>query len=203
MLPDIENEARLEWHEDPFRYPYLRETWVMKPSRSRPVARDAFGAGKRVVGYAVLREDTPPSSVSPWGRTFWHRRVWWLYEDDAGMPNDRGAYGPVTGVYPVEAVSPQSIRTARPSVFINERPSVADLEGEDPRLRCLLEWLARKGGKASLREVRRAKVPGLGSTREVLTAAGRLAELSWCWLREERRGRTGQRSFVIELIDLR
>lgn len=202
MFPDIENEVRLEWHDDPYKYLYLRETWVMKPSRTRPVAPDAFGADKRVVGYAVLLKDAPPSSTSPWGRTYWHRRVWWLYLDDAGMPKDKGVYGPATGRYPVEAVSPHVIRTARPSIMLYERPTVADLERSDPHLYRLMVWLVRCGGKATLREVQRAGLPGLETARSVLEAVGKLAGLSWCWLREERRGRTGQRVLTVQLIFL-
>lgn len=202
MQPDVENEARLEWYCDPHAYPYLRETWVMKPSRTRPVAPDAFGSEKRVIGYAVLRKDAPPSSVSFWGRTFWHRRVWWLYLDDAGMPKDRGNYGPETGRYPVEAVSPHAVKTGRPSVRIYERPTLADLECVDPRLCRLVVWLARRGGRAALREAQRAGVPGLGTAREVLETAGKLAELSWCWIREETHGRTRQKVLAIEIIKL-
>jgi hypothetical protein len=193
--PDIENEARLEWHKDPFRYPYLRETWVMKPSRTRPVAAGAFGPGKRVIGYAVLRAGAPPSSRSFWGRTFWHRRVWWLYEDDAGMPRDKGVYGPSTGSYPVEAVSPFAVKAGRPSVFLNRREPPAD-----SRLARLVAWLKGRGGRADLREILRAGVAGAGTAREALALAGALAGAGWCRLTEERRGKTCQKVWIVELI---
>lgn len=202
MLPDIENECRLEWHEDPYVYRYLREAWVMSRSRTQPVPPGAFGEGERVIGYAVLRKAAAPSSRTPWGAAYWHRRVWWLYLDDAGMPQDNGIYGPTTESYPSEAVSPFSVRTARPSVFLHRRPSPEELEREDPRLRRLLAWLARRGGKAALREVLQAGAGGVRTSREALALAGRLAELGWCRIKEEAIGRTKQRTMTVEVIAL-
>jgi hypothetical protein len=126
--------------------------------------------------------------------------VWWLYLDDAGMPEDRRVYGPATESYPSEAASPFAIKAGRPTVLINHRPIPSELEKEDPRLYRLLAWLIRQGGKADLREVLRHQVSGIATSQEALALLGRLAELSWCWIREEKRGRTGQRVLTAEII---
>ena len=200
MFPDLKNEVEIVWHEDPFNYFYLRETWVMNPSRSRPIPKLAFGPGKRVIGYAVLNKQAPPSSISLRGRTFWHRRVWWLYDDDAAMPRDKGVYGPSTCSYPIESVSPHTVKAREASVFINSRPSLFELEKIDTRLRRVLEWLTRKGGSASIRDIQCAKIPGLNNSHEISSVVNKLAELSWCWVRKEERGRTKQKSTVVKVI---
>ncbi|MEW5934134.1 MAG: DUF6009 family protein [Bacillota bacterium] len=194
---DYSKEAELVWYDDPLKYDYLRESCVYCRTRTRPVLLSAMGERKQVIGYAVLRPDVEPDERALGGACYWHRRVWWLYTDDAGMPEDKGVYGRRTGRYPVEAVAPPTVQAGRPSVYLASRPTLAELEERDPRLARLAAWLRKKGAAASVsaREVRRSGAAGVKTSEEARALLEELAALGWGRVVERQHG-----SLVFELL---
>jgi len=88
----VEQEQALVWHDDPLRYPYLRQTAKLTPSRTRPIGRgDSWSRGGRVVGYATLVPRAPSQN------NYWARRVFWCKQadrDGSRIPPAREAVHP-------------------------------------------------------------------------------------------------------------
>lgn len=69
----VAHELGLDWHDDPLRYPYLRQRVLRGYRRGGVVAMgDRRGDGNRIVGYSVLRPTAPRQDGAHWiRRTFW------------------------------------------------------------------------------------------------------------------------------------
>jgi hypothetical protein len=93
MDMNLEWEEQIVWLDTPERYPYLRETTITAPFRTRG-PRDGRCPGK-MIAYATLKADAP----SEWPSSF-TRRVWYVAPHDPY--NDGGV--------PMEAVDPRSIQ---------------------------------------------------------------------------------------------
>lgn len=97
----IEYETAIVWIEDVSSQPYVRELFTRVIGRSGDLG-PANGNGRRLVGYAVLRNDAPaiPDIL---GRFM--RRTFWLADGDPCPPGDA----------PLEAVDPQTITAGSPA----------------------------------------------------------------------------------------
>jgi hypothetical protein len=91
----VQHETEIRWHDDPARYPYLRQQIMGHTSRSRVIgAGDRWSLGKRIVGYAVLGPKSPPGRFD--------RRIFWCKMVDRDGSREDPPYN--------EAVDPRLIR---------------------------------------------------------------------------------------------
>lgn len=99
-------EKKINWLEDPNNRPWVRESstdFTSKQEISKKRLSEIEREGKKLVGYAELEEDAPPSFVDKaTGRKYYERRIFTVRQDDyENYKND----------YPTEAVDPLTVET--------------------------------------------------------------------------------------------
>jgi len=105
----MDNEIEIIWLENPDKYRYLREAWVVTRT-PRCINKKILGSRDKLIGYSVHQPD---------GSRFYKRRIWYLSPWD--LVNDPGtpyAINEETGHpdwCPLGAVVPSSIRIGKPS----------------------------------------------------------------------------------------
>jgi len=100
--PHLPNEIKISWLDDPNKYPYLRESFDLFPFRSRfPLKPWRKSRISKLVGYSEISVLAEPQHDR------FYRRYWWVKIDHDPYPEN----------WPGEAVSPASIRAARPSEY--------------------------------------------------------------------------------------
>jgi hypothetical protein len=104
---NLSNEIEIVWLDNPNKYRYLREGWVLErtPRKFNP----EFSDKRKVIGYAVHMAD---------GSRSYKRRYWYLMPYDADL-EDKGPYGSYGVVTqkscPSEAVVPNRIKVGQGS----------------------------------------------------------------------------------------
>lgn len=102
----FEHEKEIIWLDDPSKYPWVRQCSVEFPqkqgiSNSR-ISKMSKG-GDKIIGYANLEDDAPPSFIDePTGRKYYYRRYFYLKHKD--YENYQGGTS-----YPLEAVDPSRV----------------------------------------------------------------------------------------------
>ncbi len=97
-------EEKINWLEDLNNHPWVRESstdFTNKQRISQKRLSEIEREGKKLIGYAELEEDAPPSFIDKaTGRKYYERRIFTVRQDDyENYKND----------YPKEAVDPLTV----------------------------------------------------------------------------------------------
>lgn len=97
-------EKKINWLEDLNDCPWVRESstdFTYKQGISQKRQSEIERGGRKLIGYAELEEDAPPSVVDQaTGRKRYERRIFTVHQDDyKNYQND----------YPTEAVDPMTV----------------------------------------------------------------------------------------------
>lgn len=99
-----QNEKKINWLEDLNDCPWVRESsidFINKQGISQKRRSEIEREGKKLIGYAELEEDAPPSFVDKaTGRKYYERRIFTVRRDD---------YENYKNNYPTEAVDPLTV----------------------------------------------------------------------------------------------
>lgn len=102
----LEHEKEIIWLDDPSQYPWVRQgstDFFQKQGISNSRMSDISGDGHKIIGYANLEDDAPPSFIDkPTGNKHYCRRYFCLRDKD--YENYQGGTS-----YPLEAVDPSSV----------------------------------------------------------------------------------------------
>jgi len=101
----FEYEKEIIWLDDPSKYPWVRQSSGDFPKKqgisNSSMLKISRNKGK-IIGYANLEDEAPPSFIENTGRKYYWRRVFYLNDEDYKNYQDRTSY-------PMEAVDPSRV----------------------------------------------------------------------------------------------